>query len=560
MPDAAPAGRTMEADRTAAAYTLRRDILLLSAVCILLFLANAASLPLTDPEEARCALIVREMFRSGNWLMPHLLGEPYFDKPAPYFWLAAAGEMLTGNPALGGRLVAALAGLLAVLTTYAVGRRTFGQMAGLIAGVALATSVQFWYMARWYRMDMPFAAAMWAAVAWFWGCERSNAGNAPVPRWLQWGGFYLFCALAVLFKGPAGVGLPVLIVGFYFLFTRQPRRLVEFFNVAGLAVFSLIAVPWYAAVSIAEPSYAYEFLFKQNVLRFGSAAYGHTWPGILFIPILLLGLMPWTMYLPAAVLRLAPRRGFREGDRAQSLLLWLAAVVPLVFFSFSKTKLVGYILPCFPPLAVLIGAVVAGWIRTSTDDRLLRRGAIAMVVVLILMWGVIVALGVLFAGVGVWIGVAAAISSGTIAMMIVRIARHDRGAFVAWTVTAFSALLTFAALHTAPAGYERISTRALVALIPEPDRGRDDFLMWPKARYSFIYYLDAPDRSRLRHLDRTDIEAVAAELNGSGGAYVMVFGETNLHDLQARCRGHLRVMGRTGDIWLVSNHPTGRSP
>jgi len=149
-------------------------VALLTGVCGVLFLTYAWRLPLADPEESRCALIVREMMEGGDWIVPHLEGRVYVDKPAPFFWLAALGWKLTGNAELGGRLVAALGGFGAVLATYAIGRRLFGGRAGLLAGLVLATAGEFLFMARWYRMDMPFAAAMWAAVWWFWRGETKR--------------------------------------------------------------------------------------------------------------------------------------------------------------------------------------------------------------------------------------------------------------------------------------------------------------------------------------------------------------------------------------------------
>jgi 4-amino-4-deoxy-L-arabinose transferase-like glycosyltransferase len=556
MPDAArTAGRRSVAIDFAATPSTRRDVFWLVFVCLLLFLVGAASLPLTDQEEARCALIVREMIRSGHWLMAHLFGEPYFDKPAPYFWLAAAAQMLTGNAAFGGRLIAALAAVFAVLTTYALGRRMFGPLAGLLAGFILATSIQFWYMARWYRMDMPFAAAMWAAIVWFWFCERPADGAPRKSRWIAWCGFYLFCALATLFKGPAGLGLPVLIVGSYFLLNHEFGRLQEFFNLRGLAVFALVAVPWYVAVSIQEPSYAYEFLFKQNLMRFGTATFGHTWPGILFVPLLLAGLLPWTTYLLPTALRTAPRSWKGRANKPDALLLWLAAAIPLIFFSFSKTKIAGYILPCFPPLAVLIGSVVADWVRSNADDRLMRVGSFALVAVLLLLWGAVVAVDIRFVGLAAWIGVAAALCVATIVMTTRSLARRDREAFIGWAAAGLVGLLTFVAAHTAQAGYEQISTRDLAALVPETDRLNDDFVMWPKVRYSFAYYLDVPDQERMQHRGREQIEAVAVTMNGPGGVYVLVSGEQNLRDLEARRAGAFNIVGHSGDAWLVSNHP-----
>ncbi|MDY7011618.1 MAG: glycosyltransferase family 39 protein, partial [Planctomycetota bacterium] len=161
-----------------AAPSTAAHLALLILLCGGLFLFRIQSLPLADPEEARCALIVRHMLDSGDWIVPHLDGQVYYDKPAPYFWLTAAGWKLTGSAELGGRLVSALAGLLAVMITYAFARRQFSPLSGMLAGVVLATSGEFLFLARWYRMDMPFAAAMWAYLIY-----ASGAGGKALT-WL----------------------------------------------------------------------------------------------------------------------------------------------------------------------------------------------------------------------------------------------------------------------------------------------------------------------------------------------------------------------------------------
>ena len=554
-PAIAAAGRSTSRD---SGRWTRWHVPVLTAVCALVFLTATASLPLADPEEARCAQIVREMIRSGDWLVPHLHGEPYHDKPAPFFWLAAGGELLVGNPALGGRLVSVLAAIFAVLTTYALGRRMFGPTAGLIAGFVLATSSEFWYMARWYRMDMPFAAAMWAAVAWLWRCERPGHDAASAPRWVAWCGFYFFCGLATLFKGPAGLGLPVLIAGAYFLLSKQARRIAELFNVAGIALFALIVIPWYAAAWMRDPAYVYEFLFRHNLMRFGSTTLGHSWPGILFVPILLLGLIPWTIYLPGAALRFLPRRGRSRDERPQTLLLWLAALTPLMFFAFSGTKLVGYVLPCFPPLAVLIGDRLADWIANERDDRSMHLAGLSLIGVVVLLWAAAAAFGVAFFDIGAWLVVALLSCAGTIAMMALCLARGRHAAFVAWAVSGFIVLLTFVAVHTESAVYERLSTRTLAALIPDADRRTNDFYMWPSSRHSFMYYIDAPDASRMQRYGASEIDTVVAALNGPGGVYVLVSGERNLSLLRARCRDRVHLVEKKGHLWLVANHPLGQ--
>lgn len=534
-----------------------RHVALLLAACALLFLSGAASLPLLDQEEARCAQLVREMLRSGDWLLPHYLGQPYFDKPAPYFWVAAASEWLTGNAALGGRLVAALAATFAVLTTYAVGRRGFGATAGLIGALVLATSAQFWFMARWYRMDMPFAAAMWAAVAFVWLLERAGAGATAARRRWVWCGFYFFCALATLFKGPAGLALPVMIVGCYLLVTRQARRLAEFFDWRGLAIFVLIALPWYVAVAVRVPSYAYEFLFRQNLMRFGSSEFGHSWPGILYLPILLLAFLPWTLFLPAAVRRQPLRRQGGDGERPHALLLWLAAIVPLLFFSFSSTKLVGYILPCFAPLAVLVGAALADWI--ARPERLMRGSAYALVVVFVGLCAGAAFLELRLAHRPAWVMPAVALAAVGAGLMLRTLRQGRRGAFVGWSIAGTAALLLLLVSTAGRVAYEQHSTRALAARIPAADRAVAEFLMWPKARTSFVYYTDIDDPRRIRYIDPASIDTVVASLNGAHRVYVLVTGKANLRQLASRSPGRVEVVGNTGDMWLVSNLPA-RTP
>jgi len=151
--------------------TMWRWVAALTAISAVIFLANAATLPLADPDEARCGSIVRTMLSTGDWLMPKLEGQLYWDKPAPFFWLAAIGQLATGSMELGGRLVAALAAVACVLTTFCFARRYTGNFGAFLAGMILVGSPEFVFVGRWYRMDMPFVAAMWAALWWFWRYE-----------------------------------------------------------------------------------------------------------------------------------------------------------------------------------------------------------------------------------------------------------------------------------------------------------------------------------------------------------------------------------------------------
>jgi 4-amino-4-deoxy-L-arabinose transferase-like glycosyltransferase len=535
---------------------------LLILICTSLFLYRANSLPLIDPDETRCAMIVRTMLQSGDWIVPHLQNEVYFDKPAPFFWLAAAAEKLTGGPELGGRLVAGISGMLAVLITYAMGRRMFGAAAGFLAGVVLATSGEFLFIARWYRMDMPFEAAMWAAIWWFWRSqERCCCGNPDAdvskPHSVPggWYGFYIFCAIATLLKGPAGLALPAMFVGVYLLLSGQPRRVFEIFHIPGILVYLVIAASWFLTISLREPNYAYEFFIRQNVSRFTSHTFGnHDFPGILYIPILLGGILPWTVCLPTAIIKYFPRTWLLRAQEPAVLFLWTMALVPLVFFSFSKTKLPGYILPVFPPLAVLLGRLLADWISSIRFDIDMKRAA----------WGLFVTTGILFSailGFDIWLknidaGSSVLIATGivSIPIMFISLRRDRRAVFVGCTGTAIVIMLLFFIGHTVPVQCERMSPRSLVKLVDPAQAASAKFCCLGAPRLSFEYYTGAADVERFRH-SAPDVQRLARLLKSDRTVYCLVTVKSAMEELRRVSLDGFCVLGENDQYWLITNKP-----
>ncbi|NIA07025.1 MAG: hypothetical protein GWP14_05225 [Actinobacteria bacterium] len=528
------------------------QLLLLIAVGLGLFVFRIASLPLVDPDEARCALIVQEMQATGNWLVPHLEGQLYFDKPAPFFWLAALVQNVTGSQELGGRLIAALAGLAAVLVSWAWGRRIFGNLAGLLAGLVLATSVEFFFIARWYRMDMPFVAAIWAAIWWLWRTERSGAKPSP---WRGWVGFYALAGVATLFKGPAGLGLPMLIVIVYLLVSGQSRRLLGMFHPLGIGLYLLIAAPWYVAISLAEPGYAYEFFVQQNLFRYvGAGNLGHKWPGILYVPILLAGLLPWTIYLPGAVVRYFPRRWQQLKQHSEFLLLWLIALVTVVFFSFSTTKLPSYILLTFPPLAILIGGLIAEWISTPAPDLLLRHSARALLTaVLVIAPLILIGTEVYLQSLDLWIVLPIGISVFAAWRMYASLVRDNRRMLVGWGLVGIIAMFTFVAGHTTSAAYELLSTKSLAALVPPDSDGQRKICFWETKKYSFLVYTHTLKWTKFRREDPDGLGRLTRLMDSDKPVYCLVSGKEQLQSLKSACPNRLRMLGQTKNRWLVTN-------
>lgn len=536
-------------------------ILLLVGVSVVLFLLNAALLPLADPEESRCGLIVRDMQTSGDWLVPHLEGRPYFDKPAPFFLLAAAAVQLTGSEELGGRLIPALGGILAVLVTYAFASRVFRcNLAGLLAGLILATSGQFLFMARWYRMDMPFVAAMWAAIWWLWRADNNVADNSSdssrsaSSSWRGWVGFYVFTAIATLFKGPAGLGLPLLIMVVYMMLTGKRRRLLGVFHPVGVGLFLLIAAPWYVAVSLWEPSYAYEFFIRQNLLRYtGGGHLGHTWPGILYIPILLAGLLPWTIYLPGAVIRYFPRRWQQFRECPDMVLLWATALVTITFFAISKTKLPSYILPALPPLAILIGGLIAQWIPSHRPDKLLWHGARALLVTILLMPLMILGLEIYLRCLDGWVVLPLAVTALIAWQMRASLTHAKRQIFIGWAMGGIVFMFVFLIGHTAPTAYDRMSTRSLAVLVPSDTEGKRRICFWANKELSFIFYTHADDGTKFTRSDPEDLNDLVDIMRSDYKVYCLVSGEKQMQRLSSECSENLRTLGQVKDRWLVTN-------
>ncbi len=530
-------------------------VLVLTATCLLLFLLGTNSLSLADPEEARCGLIVRDMLEHGHWLMPHLEGKPYFDKPAPFFWLAAAGVSLTGSRELGGRLIPALAGLLAVLVTFAFARRVFrSSAAGLLAGLVLATSGEFFFMARWYRMDMPFIAAMWAAVWWFWRSEDRRLRGEHYSKAKAWLGFYLFAGVATLFKGPAGLGLPCLALLSYFLLSRQYRRIAELLSLPGIAAYFLVAAPWYVAVSLTEPGYASEFFLRQNIARFtGAADMGHKWPGILYVPIIIAGMLPWSIFLPAIAVRYFPRRWKSRNDSPALSFLWLCALVWLVFFAFSGTKLASYVLPVFPPLAVLVGGLVASWIASSQTDTLMKLAARTMLVTVALLPAVPLTMELWLHAADAWLVVPFGIAATGFVAMLFALKRRRRGQFAGLGAGVVASMFVYLILHTAPAGYRQMSTRDLVRGVDASALRAGRFGFCPNSKSSFLLYAGMEDAPIFHVAGDGNSDSLVEWLRSCRPVWCLVSGQKHLSQLRQACPGGFRIVAAEGSCWLITN-------
>ena len=325
-----------------------RGTALLLALAAALLAFRLGAVPLLGPDEPRYARVAVEMQRAGEWVRPTLAGEPWLEKPPLYYWLAGASFRVLGETETAARIPSVLAGLALVGATALFGARLFGGAAGLHAGFVLATALLPFAYARAASMDMLLAATVTTAIGLLALRALGIAGRLAVPA------AFAVMGLATLAKGPLGLLLPGLVVVAYLLAARDAGFARALLSPFGILLFLLVAGPWYTAILRDQGRHFVDvFLLNHNVERFTSTIHNHPGSPLYYLPVILAGLFPWSGLLAPALAGLRPRR-----ERTDLfLLVWL--LLPFLFFSAAGSKLPGYILPCLPPLALLMGRAAA---------------------------------------------------------------------------------------------------------------------------------------------------------------------------------------------------------
>ncbi|MDP1609726.1 MAG: glycosyltransferase family 39 protein [Sulfuritalea sp.] len=335
----------------------RGPLLALLLIFALLWFGTLEHRRLINPDEGRYSEIPREMVASGDWLTPRLNNIKYFEKPALQYWATATAYSVFGEHHWTARLWPALTGFLGVLFTAFATARLFGRQAGLIAGAVLAGSVLWNVIGHVNTLDMGVSFFLAAAVFALCLGQRDDAAPLESRRWQD--GAWILLALAVLSKGLIGLVLPAATVVAYALWQRDWGFILRIRPFRGLLILLAITAPWFVAVSLANPEFAHFFFIHEHFQRFLTRAHGRYQPVWYFIPILLLGMLPWLGSLAQGLVAGCRRDAGRRFQPRRFLLVW--AVLVFVFFSVSSSKLASYILPIFPALAALIGVHLAGY-------------------------------------------------------------------------------------------------------------------------------------------------------------------------------------------------------
>ncbi|WP_218813720.1 glycosyltransferase family 39 protein [Rickettsiella endosymbiont of Dermanyssus gallinae] len=351
------------------------DLLALTAFIVLLFGLFLGSRPLSTPDEARYSEVPREMLVLHDFVTPHLNGVKYFEKPPLFYWVQAASiklfhpdldqqshsqQLAKRDKILATKSISewivrvpnALIALLGCLLLYAAGRQLFDRQTGLISAVILASSFLYFTLARMVTLDMSLSVFLSGSLLAFLVAVNTLPGGRR--RYI----FYLaysFAALAVLTKGLIGIVFPAMIVGSWILLTQQWRLLKQMFLPSGILLFLAIVLPWHILVQLKNPEFFQFYFIDQQFLRYSTLIAQRYQPVWFFVPIFLAGFLPWVVFLFQAIAASLPKTWQQIAEKRKQvfLLLWISIV--FIFFSLSHSKLIPYILPIFPAVALLTG-------------------------------------------------------------------------------------------------------------------------------------------------------------------------------------------------------------
>jgi len=335
----------------------RTEMLRLVAFCGFLFFYGLGSFGLLGADEPRYAQVAREMFERQDWITPTLQGKPWLEKPALYYWQAIASYAVFGITDRAARLPAALDAALMIAAIYFFLRRfrPGSEQDGALMTAGSAAIIGF---SRAAATDMPLASTFTIALLGWYAWYESGQRIYLIA-------FYIFLALGTLSKGPVAPALAAVIILIFAAAKRDWRAAFRTLWIPGILPFLAVALPWYVAVQLRNPEFFRVFILEHNLARFSQDVYRHRQPFWFYLPVLLLSLMPWTLWVILAIVERV-RLIWSEGKSAFAaaedswqlfLLIWLLA--PVVFFSASQSKLPGYILPAIPAGALLVSEYFA---------------------------------------------------------------------------------------------------------------------------------------------------------------------------------------------------------
>ena len=344
----------------------RRRLLALLPLALLAYVLPLGWRGLWIPDESRYAQIAQELWRRGDWVVPHFLGLPYFEKPIGGYWTQAIAQAWLGDSLFSVRLVPLLAGLATAalvvrLTRLVWGDRLLAWLSGILYLSCLAVAASSTYV----TLDAQFAFWMALALLALWQAQAAASRSAALGHWALLG---LACGCGLLTKGFLALVLPVLVAVPFFLWQRRLGELICRGPLAVL-VAALVVAPWALLVAHRDPDFWHFFFWHEHIQRFAGQDAQHERPFWFYGPVLLLAILPWAGLLPRTL-----GRTWQERRHAGTAFLGLAVVGQLLFFSLSRGKLPTYLLPTLAALVPLLARTLLEAQRRGVTGALRLNG------------------------------------------------------------------------------------------------------------------------------------------------------------------------------------------
>ena len=506
---------------------------------------------LWDNSEPTYGEVVKELFKTGDWLTLHYNYQPWYVHPPLWIWTAGIAVKVFGLNEFAVRFPSALFGVLGVAVTFAAARRMYGEVAALVSAAALCTSLEYIVLSRLALLDSMLICFM--TIATFWGYFALRDGDRRA-LWIA----AIAAALGTMTKGPVAIVVPLLALAAWLLverlLVREPVRPVARLRtlpwLGAVAVYVVLAGAWFALETAQHGSAFFgAYLGKSTFGRYMAPFENQPGPVYYYVPLLLLGFFPWIAFFPKAIKEAWLAR------RSDGIFLLCAIAVPFVFFSLAQTKLPNYLGIIFPALAVLVGGQLGGAIERN-DVRWLRGALLVLPVALVLLV-IAIALYVQTQSLGQiaelvaplrllgWIVVPTTVVTGllTVALRRAWIAPLGLAAMMAGVVAAL-------VLAILPGLETRKPMKAMALHIQSLWRPGDQIaITGVHGGFSLLFYTDA---GPIHFLKTEDVDANAGKLlQGRARVYALIV-PYEYGDL--RQRGiEVRILERKPTMWLVTN-------
>ncbi len=337
---------------------------------ILIYLVPLGVRPLIVPDETRYTEIPREMLSTGDWVVPRYNGLRYFEKPPLGYWVNAASIYAFGENTFAARLPGALEAGLTTLLVFLFARATLrSRRLALYAALIHMSFFEVFVIGTINVLDSLLTLLLSAGIVTFYLAAQAEQRRQAMPFWLASG---VFLGLAFLAKGFLALAIPVIVLVPWMIWHGKLRTLLTYGWLVVL-VAALVAAPWAIMVQLQASDFWRYFFWVEHIKRFTAENAQHKAPFYYFLVVLPLLAFPWLTLVPAAISGLKQKSG-NTIDASLLHFLWLWFLLPFLFFSASSGKLETYILPCFPPLAILIAAGLQRYFKQPGTRIIQGRG------------------------------------------------------------------------------------------------------------------------------------------------------------------------------------------